>query len=62
MKKKIEIEFDFVTGKVNLEASGFKGNACSFDVNSIIGHIGKITKRKMKKDDKEGKVLSRQKS
>ena len=62
MKKKIEIKFDFVTGEISLESSGFKGNACSLDVNNIMKKIGKVTKRKMKRNDKDRKVLRHQKT
>jgi len=61
-KKTIEITFDFVTGGISAEASGYVGNACSLDINEVMKDLGKITRRRMKKDDKARKVARTQKA
>jgi hypothetical protein len=60
MAREIEIDFDFVTGTISAEASGYKGNACSLDVNQVMQSIGVVLNRKMKKEDKDRKVLRHQ--
>jgi len=60
MAREIKIDFDFVTGTISAEASGYKGNACSLDVNQVMQSIGVVLNRRMKKDDKDRKVLRHQ--
>lgn len=59
----IIIDFDFVSGRVDVEAVGFEGNACSIDVNDLMKTLGaEINKRKMKRPTKDQNVHRVQRS
>ncbi len=62
MAKEITIDFDFVEGKIQAEASGYTGNSCSLDVNQVLKEIGAVLSRKMKRDSKQRKVLRNQRT
>ena len=59
----IIIDFDFVSGSVDVEAVGFEGNACSIDVNDLMKSLGaEVSKRKMKRPTKDQNVHRVQRS
>ena len=53
----IIIDFDFVTGRVDVEAVGFEGTACSIDINDLMRDLGaEVKKRTMKRPVKDQNV------
>lgn len=60
--KSIVIKFNLREGTIEAEASGYEGNACSLDVNTILKEIGQVTKRTMKRPQKDQNVHRVQRS
>ena len=55
-EKTIEIVLDCIKNTVDVEAKGYPNNTCSLDVNALLEELGKVMRKRMKRDNKDQTV------